>query len=567
MKKLFSFSLIFALILVSLQIPVQAEESADEIISSMVRVEAREDFAFRSNLSNNDVGESSPITKEYYLSKYKVTNRQYKQFVDATGHKAPSYWKNGTYPAGKADHPVLNVSYSSAVAYCDWLSAKYEDWHFRLPTEAEWENAAMGSYYGNTSVKYPSNVSPSYNSASCTMTTDFNFNGVIASKLFQDYGSDYVVNYIKGDYAGESETLGECIQISKTGGVTNWANHGGSATKGYFLQTDLYATINADGGYTTPVGTYPANTLGLYDMAGNCWDLTSSTIVAVNGLEAGVSCYAVRGGSWYATARSCTFHYRGEGRKDSPSATVGFRLAADYTPSDVNTPDPDVIYATDDLQGALDSAEAGQTVVLTQDITAHAITVWDGITLDLNGNNLTTNYLVCFGTIVDGDVGGYALVKATKGIHIAGQDSFLPIYDTAADGYRLYQYSVENLGFKAIPENPNAVKMGFQLLLANDAGYKVLATTSDTSLDFILYISWNGSAAPMKFAFRDDTIRNYGSLVATDIDATGSSKKAITLTLTGINNLSADAQITVTPEIETPIGLTCKGNSATWSQQ
>lgn len=67
-------------------------------------------------------------------------------------------------------------------------------------------------------------------------------------------------------------------------------------------------------------------------MAGNCWDLTSSVIVAVNGLEQGVSCYAVRGGSWYATARSCTFSYRGEGRKDSPSATVGFRLAADYTP-------------------------------------------------------------------------------------------------------------------------------------------------------------------------------------------------------------------------------------------
>ena len=223
----------------------------------------------------------------------------------------------------------MNVSYSDAAAYCQWLSAKYDDWNFRLPTEAEWENAAMGTYYGNTSVKYPSNTSPAYNASTCTMTTDFNFNGVIAAKLFRDYGTDYVVNYIKGDYAGSSETLGQCIQISSTGGVTNWANHGGNATKGYFLQTDLYATISAEGGYTTPVGSYSPNTLGLFDMAGNCWDLTSSTIVAVNGLEAGVSCYAVRGGSWYATSRSCTFYYRGEGRKDSPSSTVGFRLAAD----------------------------------------------------------------------------------------------------------------------------------------------------------------------------------------------------------------------------------------------
>ena len=313
--------------------------STDDIISSMVKIDARADFAFRSNLTNNGTGESAPITKDYYLSKYKVTNAQYKKFVDATGHKTPSYWKNGTYPAGKADHPVLNVSYSSAVAYCSWLSTQHEDWNFRLPTEAEWENAAMGSYYGNTSVKYPTNLSPAYSASDNTLTTDFNFNGVIAAKLFRDYGSDHIVTYIKGDYAGESETLGECIQISKTGGVTNWANHGGSATKGYFLQTDLYATVNADGGYTTPVGTYPANTLGLYDMAGNCWDLTSSTIVAVNGLEAGVSCYAVRGGSWYATARSCTFYYRGEGRKDSPSATVGFRIAADCDASVPSVPE------------------------------------------------------------------------------------------------------------------------------------------------------------------------------------------------------------------------------------
>lgn len=94
--------------------------------------------------------------------------------------------------------------------------------------------------------------------------------------------------------------------------------------------------MSADGGYTTPVGTYAPNTLGLYDMAGNCWDITSSIIVANNGLEQGVSCYAVRGGSWYATSRSCTLSYRGEGRKDSASSTVGFRIAADYTPADGN---------------------------------------------------------------------------------------------------------------------------------------------------------------------------------------------------------------------------------------
>ena len=314
-----------------------SEDNTDEIIASMVHIEARPDFSFCYDLTNKTNGELSPIEKDYYLSAYKVTNAQYAVFVAETSHKAPSYWKNGIYPEGKADHPVLNISYSDAVSYCNWISSKYKDWTFRLPTEAEWENAAYGKYYGDSSVKYPSGKeTPSYNAATGELNTTFNYNGVIAAKLFKEYGSNYTVNYIKGDFAGTSESLGECIAISASGGVSNWANHGGTATKGYFLQTDLYATVSADGGYTTPVDTYAPNSIGLYDMAGNCWDLTSSIIIANNGLEKGTACYAVRGGSWYATSRSCTISYRGEGRKDSASATVGFRMAADYTPVNSN---------------------------------------------------------------------------------------------------------------------------------------------------------------------------------------------------------------------------------------
>lgn len=312
-----------------------AENAEDEVISALIHIDARPDFAFHYDLTNSKPGEKSPIENDYYLSAFKVTNAQYADFVAETSHKTPRYWKNGTYPKGKGEHPVLNVSYSDAVSYCEWLSEKYDDWTFRLPTEAEWENAAYGDYYGDKLVKYPNGKqTPSYNASTGELSTTFNFNGVIAAKLFQEYGSDHVVKYIKGDFEGSTETLGECISIRPNGGVINWANHGGSAERGYFLQTDLYALMSSDGGYTTPVGAYAPNTLGLYDMAGNCWDITSSIVVANNGLEKGVSCYAVRGGSWYATSRSCTLSYRGEGRKDSASSTVGFRVAADYTPNE-----------------------------------------------------------------------------------------------------------------------------------------------------------------------------------------------------------------------------------------
>ena len=75
--------------------------------------------------------------KGYYIDKYEVTNLQYKEFVQVTGHRSPSHWRNSTFPDARlADHPVVNVSWDDAKAYCDWVQK-------RLPSEAEWERAAL----------------------------------------------------------------------------------------------------------------------------------------------------------------------------------------------------------------------------------------------------------------------------------------------------------------------------------------------------------------------------------------------------------------------------------------
>ncbi len=80
---------------------------------------------------------------DFRLAKYPVTNAQYAAFVTATNREAPRTWPGNEPPAELMNHPVVDVTWHDAVAFCAWLSAELGE-TVRLPSEAAWEKAAKG---------------------------------------------------------------------------------------------------------------------------------------------------------------------------------------------------------------------------------------------------------------------------------------------------------------------------------------------------------------------------------------------------------------------------------------
>ena len=242
----------------------------------------------------------------FYIDKYEVTNAQFKAFVDANpqwrkdqildAYHNGNYlvdWRGNDYPSGLSNYPVVWVSWYAAMAYAQWAGK-------RLPTEAEWEKAARGGLDGKI---YPwGNSAPD--------GTQCNF---ADKNLSERFGEHFIEQY------GE-----------------NWSDE------------------NADDGYCYegPIGSYPPNGYGLYDMAGNAaeWCLDgydagfyrrsprrnplageiTLTEVMTN-YQNVTTDRVVRGGSWTNVARALRVADRHWFSPTGTSFLFGFRCARNVT--------------------------------------------------------------------------------------------------------------------------------------------------------------------------------------------------------------------------------------------
>jgi len=241
--------------------------------------------------------------RSFRLAKYETTVGDFKKFVAETGHKTrdvcwiwsertPSHswgisrdvgnWSDKKY-APSDQHPVMCVTWQDAKAYAAWLSKKTGR-KFRLPTEAEWEYAALGNkktqyYFGDD----PAQI--------CQYANVLDVSGAQA---------------IERDY-----------KLPRTG-------------------------MNCDDGheYTAKVGTFPANPFGLYDMLGNVYEFVEDcehnqyAQAPVDGSAWTKGCdyedaMVIKKGSSYGfNAKRALVSNLGHAGKDNPSALgEGFRLA------------------------------------------------------------------------------------------------------------------------------------------------------------------------------------------------------------------------------------------------
>jgi formylglycine-generating enzyme required for sulfatase activity len=238
------------------------------------------------------------ISHPFYLAAHEVTRGQFARFVRATGYKTVCERAGGqgagvdaasgkfkvdrkfnwhiTGFAQDDSHPVINVSWRDAMAFCTWLTWQ-EGKIYRLPSEAEWEYACRA---GTTSL------------------------------------------FASGDDPESLATMANVADESAKAKFPTW--HSIKARDGYI--------------FTAPVGSFRPNAFGLFDMHGNvrefCGDWHADDYYAKSaesdpqGPPSGTN-HVVRGGAWTSNAVDCRSASRGATKPTSAGLSMGFRVAAD----------------------------------------------------------------------------------------------------------------------------------------------------------------------------------------------------------------------------------------------
>jgi len=115
----------------------------NRIISQMILIPAGSVNLGSNQRSPDEAPMQSIELPDFYISRFPVTNEQFKLFLRETEWKDAMAVSGRSRPSGKDNHPVVFVNWIDANMYCGWLREK-TGYSFRLVTEGEWEKACRG---------------------------------------------------------------------------------------------------------------------------------------------------------------------------------------------------------------------------------------------------------------------------------------------------------------------------------------------------------------------------------------------------------------------------------------
>lgn len=114
---------------------------------------AQDRLAFENERWSPQLRQGRVDLPDYYIGHFEVTAGQFRAFVEATGYRHDNITDTQDML------PIVNVSWTDALAYCRWLERSLREeaetfpqlrqllldgWHISLPNEAQWEKAARG---------------------------------------------------------------------------------------------------------------------------------------------------------------------------------------------------------------------------------------------------------------------------------------------------------------------------------------------------------------------------------------------------------------------------------------
>ena len=111
--------------------------AAPSDLRGMIRVDAETYSYGKPDYQSPESRPRQVALPGFYIDEQEVTNAAYKKFIDSTGHRQPSHWREFGYDLALTNRPVVEVTLQDAEAYARWRGA-------RLPTALEWQAATRG---------------------------------------------------------------------------------------------------------------------------------------------------------------------------------------------------------------------------------------------------------------------------------------------------------------------------------------------------------------------------------------------------------------------------------------